>query len=232
MTENVLERLRARQPCPRRSRRPADRDRARPDRGRPATRAAHAAGMALGAAPDTRCGSPRSPWWSFALVFAGHGARPLDSGLPSASAGLPGVVFAPGAYVAPGHEIVSVAQCSPCQTSGPGQVEHYWTLVSRDGGGSLERGKTASGHGRRRRRAVQHRQPRPFDQHNDVWAIGSRRTRSGGSPSTRLSARTAACAGRESQVPASGLRRRHLRRRQRSLGDLRRLLPGQRMRRG
>jgi hypothetical protein len=113
-----------------------------------------------------------------ALLLAGHGPPPSPPASP-VSAGLPGVVFASGAYLDPGHEIVSVAQCSPCQTSGPGQVEHYWTLVSRDGGDSWRTAKTPPGTdvgGVEQFNTA----AAAFDHHSDVWAIGSHRTHSGG----------------------------------------------------
>lgn len=177
MTDDVLERLRRSNPVP-------------SDSGAPPieTVLAH-----IATAPRR---APANPWaWRsallptlgalaalavvvFALVFAGHGPRQSKPASPRV-AGLTGVVFASGAYVAPGHEIVSVAQCSPCETSGPGQVEHYWTLVSRDGGGRWSLAKVPPGTdvgGVEQFNTT----AAAFDSHNDVWATGSRRTRSGG----------------------------------------------------
>jgi hypothetical protein len=112
-----------------------------------------------------------------ALVFAGHGPRPATPASPHAG-GLPGVVSASGAYIGPGHEIVSIAQCAPCQTSGPGQVEHYWTLVSSDGGGSWREARTPPGTDVGAA-AEYNSIPAQFDEHGNGWAIGARRTRSG-----------------------------------------------------
>jgi hypothetical protein len=137
----------------------------------------------------------------FALAFAGHGAPPKPAS--ARVMGLPGVVFASGAYFAPGHEIVSVAQCSPCETSGPGQVEHYWTLVSGNGGGSWREAKVPPGTdvgGVEQFNTT----AAAFGSHNDVWAIGSPRMRSGGLAFDALVSRDGGVRWSQAHVPIPG----------------------------
>jgi hypothetical protein len=138
-----------------------------------------------------------------ALVFAGHGAR-RSTPASTRAGGLPGVVSASAAYFEPGHEIVSIAQCSPCQTNGAGQVEHYWTLVSNDGGGSWREARTPPGTDVG---AAAEYNPvaAQFDQHGDVWAVGSRRTRSGGFAFDALVSRDSGLRWSRARVPIPGL---------------------------
>lgn len=71
-----------------------------------------------------------------ALALAGHRASPSKpaSPTPAHGAGLPGVVAAGGSFAPGGLGIITLNQCHPCQTSGPGQVEHNWVISTGDGG--------------------------------------------------------------------------------------------------